>query len=193
MCTPSNTCFFGCTRVHIPNGILIGSVVSAGLMTVTDRTDRPRHSVCNNRPHLRSTAMWPKYTTIKNHLILKLFKKTYNLLSSRYSRLSYVVCSQLMDNWITSAECRHTTISINHRWLDLELAVPSLPSITGSKLFCLVTVINTRHLKSANETVFVKFKKKSKSRLLILSISQLGPAARILCRLCSHSPHKRWE
>jgi len=37
----------------------------AGLTTVTDRatdrqTDRPRFSVCNNRPHLCCTAMWPK-------------------------------------------------------------------------------------------------------------------------------------
>jgi len=33
----------GPTRVHIPNGILIGSAVSAGFTVVTDRqTDRPR-------------------------------------------------------------------------------------------------------------------------------------------------------
>jgi len=37
---------------HNPNGISIGSSVFAGLKTVTDRpTDRPRYSVCNNRPH----------------------------------------------------------------------------------------------------------------------------------------------
>ena len=41
----------------------------AGLTTVTDRltdTDRPRYSVCNNRPHariyVRSTAMRPQNT-----------------------------------------------------------------------------------------------------------------------------------
>jgi len=32
-----------------------------GLTIVTDRpTNRPRYSICNNRPHRRSTAMWPK-------------------------------------------------------------------------------------------------------------------------------------
>jgi len=37
-----------------PNGIVIGSVVFAGLTIVTDRlTDRPRYSIYNNRPHLR--------------------------------------------------------------------------------------------------------------------------------------------
>jgi len=56
---PSNTCFLWLTRVHFPNGISIGSAVSAGLTIVTDRpTDRP-YSVCNNRLHLRSTAMRP--------------------------------------------------------------------------------------------------------------------------------------
>jgi len=45
------------TLVHIPNDISIGSGVSAGLTSVTDRqTDRPRYSVCNNRPHLPSTV-----------------------------------------------------------------------------------------------------------------------------------------
>jgi len=44
----------GHTRVLNPNGISIGSAVFAGLTTVTDgQTDRPRCSVCNNRPHLR--------------------------------------------------------------------------------------------------------------------------------------------
>jgi len=42
ICTsPSNTCFLGPTRVHIPNGISIGSAVFARLTIVTDRqTDR---------------------------------------------------------------------------------------------------------------------------------------------------------
>jgi len=26
----------------------------------SSQTDRSRHSICNNRPHLRSTVMWPK-------------------------------------------------------------------------------------------------------------------------------------
>jgi len=34
---PTNTWFFEPTRVHNPNGILIGSAVSAWLMTMTDR------------------------------------------------------------------------------------------------------------------------------------------------------------
>jgi len=43
------------TRVHKPNGILIGSAIFAELTTVTDRpTDIPRCSVCNNRAHLRT-------------------------------------------------------------------------------------------------------------------------------------------
>jgi len=53
--TPSNTWFLGSTRVLYPNGITIGLAVFAGLTTVTDRqTDRPRYSVCSNRPHLRT-------------------------------------------------------------------------------------------------------------------------------------------
>ena len=60
---PSNACFLWPTRIHIPKGIWIGSAVFTRLTIVTDRhtvrrTDRPRYSVCNNRPHLRSTAMW---------------------------------------------------------------------------------------------------------------------------------------
>jgi len=47
--------FSGPTRVHNPNGISIGSTVFAGLMIVTHRpTVRPRYSVGNNRPHLRT-------------------------------------------------------------------------------------------------------------------------------------------
>jgi len=55
VCTPPNTCFLGPTRVHNPYGISIGSAVFAGFPTVTDRqTDKPRYSVCKNRPHLRT-------------------------------------------------------------------------------------------------------------------------------------------
>ena len=55
-CAPApNTCLLESTQVLNPNGISIGSTVSAGLTIVTDRqTDRPRYSVCNNRPHLLS-------------------------------------------------------------------------------------------------------------------------------------------
>ena len=51
----SNTWFPGPTRILRPNGISISSAVFAGLTSVTDRpTDRPRYSVGNNRPHLRT-------------------------------------------------------------------------------------------------------------------------------------------
>jgi len=41
---------------QLPNGILIGSAVFAGLTNVTNRhtdrhTDRPHYSVCSNNPH----------------------------------------------------------------------------------------------------------------------------------------------
>jgi len=53
--SPSNTCFLGPTRVHIPNGTSIGSAVFVRLRTVTNRpADRPRYSVCNGRLHLRT-------------------------------------------------------------------------------------------------------------------------------------------
>jgi len=56
---PSNTWSLGSTQVLNPNGTSIGSAVFAGLTSVTDRqtdrqTDRPRYSVSNNRPHLRT-------------------------------------------------------------------------------------------------------------------------------------------
>jgi len=58
---PYNTWFSGPTRVLKPNGTSIGSAVFAGLTSVADRqTDKPRYSVCNNRPHLSlPTAMRP--------------------------------------------------------------------------------------------------------------------------------------
>jgi len=49
--TPSNTWFSEPTQVLNPNGILIGAAVFAGLASVTDR---PRYSVSNNRPHVRT-------------------------------------------------------------------------------------------------------------------------------------------
>jgi len=50
---PSNTWFFGPTRVIKPNGISIGAAIFAGLTSVTDRpTNRQTESVGNNRPHL---------------------------------------------------------------------------------------------------------------------------------------------
>jgi len=59
---PKLPLFPGPTRVHKPNGIAIGSAVSAGLTIVTDReTDRPTdhatRSVTTGRIYLRSTAM----------------------------------------------------------------------------------------------------------------------------------------
>jgi len=54
--TPSNTWFLGHTRVLNPNGISIGSAVLSEPTTVTDRqTDNPFYSVCNNRPHQRTS------------------------------------------------------------------------------------------------------------------------------------------
>ena len=57
--TPCNTRFPGPTKVLNPNGSSIGAAVFAGITSVTDRpadrqTDRPRHSVGKNRPHLRT-------------------------------------------------------------------------------------------------------------------------------------------
>ena len=52
--TPSNTWFLGLTPVHTPNGILISSAIFAGFVIMTDR-----QTVCNNRLHLHSTAVWP--------------------------------------------------------------------------------------------------------------------------------------
>jgi len=47
---PSNTWFLGPTRVHIPDGISIGSAVFPGLMVVTDRpTDHATPSVAIGR------------------------------------------------------------------------------------------------------------------------------------------------
>jgi len=51
---PSNTCFLVPTRVHIPNGISIGSAVSTGLTIVTDRpTDHATPSVTIGRIYVR--------------------------------------------------------------------------------------------------------------------------------------------
>jgi len=114
----SNTCFLGPTRIHIPNGISIGSAIFAqltaerlytlqwaapppsnlplsrgdvdpnliyGFESTTQtasrsvqpflqglrswqrdrQRDRPHYSVCNNRPHLRSTAMRHNWSTRK--------------------------------------------------------------------------------------------------------------------------------
>ena len=53
--TPSNIWFPWPTRVLNPNTISIGSAIFAGLSSVIDwPTDRPRYSVTNNRPHLRT-------------------------------------------------------------------------------------------------------------------------------------------
>jgi len=50
---PTNTCFHRPTPLSIPNGILISSVIFAGLTIVIDRLiDRPYYSVFNIRPHL---------------------------------------------------------------------------------------------------------------------------------------------
>jgi len=54
---PSNTWFLGRNKVYAPDVISIGSAVScrAHDRRHTDRpNDRPRYSVYNNRPHLRT-------------------------------------------------------------------------------------------------------------------------------------------
>ena len=57
--SPSNTWFPGATRVLNPNGISIGSVVLAGLTSVTDRqTDHATRSLTIDRICVRSTAIW---------------------------------------------------------------------------------------------------------------------------------------
>ena len=69
--TPSNTWFIGLTapcksastmRISHANAISISSAVFAGLTKwPTNRhTNRPRYSVCSNRPHLATAATWPK-------------------------------------------------------------------------------------------------------------------------------------
>jgi len=51
-------CSQGPLEFSTRNGISIGSAVFAGLISLTDRpTDRPRYSVCNNRPHLRNVKI----------------------------------------------------------------------------------------------------------------------------------------
>jgi len=81
--------FLGPTRVHISNGISIGSAVFARLTIVTDRpTDRPRNSVCNNRPHLRSssTMMRPRNISIairNTYILVAVLKSTSRLISGR--------------------------------------------------------------------------------------------------------------
>jgi len=61
MWTPSNTWFLGPTRMHTSNSMPIGSTVCAWAHDRDRQTNRrPRYSVCNNMPHLRSTAMRPK-------------------------------------------------------------------------------------------------------------------------------------
>jgi len=42
----------GLTLFSVPNGISIGSVIFAG-RTIDRPIDRPRYSICNNRPHLK--------------------------------------------------------------------------------------------------------------------------------------------
>jgi len=56
------------TRVNIPNGITIGSASFCKTLSISTvrhvrhdwQTDRPRSSICGNRPHLTSAATRPK-------------------------------------------------------------------------------------------------------------------------------------
>jgi len=56
----SSTRFLGTIRVHNQNGISIGSAIFAGLTIITDRqTIGQAISICSNKPHLATAAMWP--------------------------------------------------------------------------------------------------------------------------------------
>ena len=64
---PSNTRFLRTTGVHIPNGILIGSAVFAGLTIITDRqTDRPTDHAT------------PSVTIGRSYLVLRCGLKSLN-------------------------------------------------------------------------------------------------------------------
>jgi len=52
---PCNKSFLRPTHIIVTNGLAIGSAIFAGLTIVTDR---PRYSVCSNKLHLASAAMW---------------------------------------------------------------------------------------------------------------------------------------
>jgi len=56
--TPSNKWFTGPTRVHNSNGMSIGPTDGLRSWQTDWLTDRPHYSVCNNRPHLCTTATW---------------------------------------------------------------------------------------------------------------------------------------
>ena len=72
------------TQVYNLNGISISSAISEGLTTVTDRqtTDRPCHSICYNRPHLRSIVMQPKISMLTMNLSIPIAKGCLNLCRS---------------------------------------------------------------------------------------------------------------
>ena len=74
ICTQSNTWFLRSTRVHNPNGISIGLAVFAGLTIVTDGQTDQRTWPCNNRPHLRSTAMrYNEYSDNNSNISVYMF------------------------------------------------------------------------------------------------------------------------
>ena len=87
----SNTWFFGPTRILNPNGISIGAAVFAELTSMTDRpTDRPRYTVGNNKPHLRtihSTMMQPNNNNNNCHLRIK------TILSGNFGHFYVACCS----------------------------------------------------------------------------------------------------
>jgi len=69
ICTQFNTWFLWITQVYPPIGISVGFAVFARLANVTNRkthrhTDRPRFSVCSNRPYLAIAAMRLKITIL---------------------------------------------------------------------------------------------------------------------------------
>jgi len=67
------TRFLGASLAHNPNGISIGSAVFAGFTTDRPRDhERPRYSVCNNRPHLVSKKDTTQPPTIISTITVRL-------------------------------------------------------------------------------------------------------------------------
>ena len=88
----SNTWFAGPTRVHNPNGILIGSAVFAGLTSMTHRpTDHTMRSVTIRIIYVRSTAMRPNNNLSQSQKNQPMY--TCNLLS--HLTIVSAICIQI--------------------------------------------------------------------------------------------------
>jgi len=61
---PSNAWFLGTPKSTTQTASQLVHLFARSLMVITNRqTDRPCYSVCSNRPHLASAAMWPNNVT----------------------------------------------------------------------------------------------------------------------------------